>query len=123
MTPETVLLRQVHPNFVQGNRVSSQVFRPTPKDKDLLSVYDGDMIDPKPAWVHFNSQSNCKSVGVMGVTVAECAELDLPSRPDPEPFPEHAVIDFSGYSKGQVEKKAKYLCKKAVARDWLYRSP
>jgi hypothetical protein len=44
MTEATLLLRQVHPSFIQHGRVTSQVFRPTLKDKRLLSVYDGDLI-------------------------------------------------------------------------------
>jgi hypothetical protein len=53
MTGATFLLRQVHPSFVQAGRVTSQAFRPTPKDRSLLSVYDGDQITPEAAWIHF----------------------------------------------------------------------
>jgi hypothetical protein len=127
MIPETTLLRQIHPSFVQDGRVTSQAFRPTPKDEKLLSVYDGDMIDPEPAWEHFVSRPNCQSVGIMGVTVAECSDLELSAWPDPDPeppekFPEHAVIDFSAFSKNQIEKKAKQLRAKAKARNWLYQA-
>lgn len=127
MTPETILLRQIHPGFIQDGRVTSQAFRPTPKDENRLSVYDGDMIEPESAWEHFISRPDCRSIGVMGVTVAECSDLELPARPDPDPeppekFPEHGVIDFSAYSKNQIEKKAKRLRAKAAARDWLYRA-
>ena len=44
MTSETLLLRQIHPSFVQKGRVTSQAFRPTPKDEHLLSVDNGDKI-------------------------------------------------------------------------------
>ena len=47
MTGTTLLLRQIHPSFVQDGRVTSQAFRPTPKDESLLSVYDGDQITPE----------------------------------------------------------------------------
>ncbi len=122
MNDTTLLLRQIHPSFCQNGQVSSQAFRPTPKDEKQLSVYDGDVIAPHHAWAHFTRRSNCTSEGVMGITVAECAALDLPAYPDPAPFPEHAVIDFSACSTGQVEKKAKLLRAKATARDWLYRA-
>jgi len=36
----TLLHRQVNPAFVQSGRVTSQAFKPTPKDQGLLSVYD-----------------------------------------------------------------------------------
>jgi hypothetical protein len=120
MNESTVLLRQIHPSFIRNERPTSQAFRPTPKDQNLLSVYDGDMIIPEHAWQHFIRQPNCRSVGVMGVTVEECSDLKLSTRPDPEPFPEHEVIDFSAHSKSQCEKKAKHLRAKADERDWLY---
>lgn len=121
MNSETTLLRQVHPSFIHNGKVSSQVFRPTPKDDSKLSVYDGDMIDAEKAYDHFISNPVCSSCGVMAVTVNECNEVELEAVPDPEPFPEHAIIDFSLFDKNQIEKKAKKLKIKAEARDWLYR--
>jgi len=50
MKETTLLLRQINPAFVQLGRVTSQAFRPTPKDHDLLSAYNGDLIEPEPAW-------------------------------------------------------------------------
>jgi hypothetical protein len=121
MKDSTLLLRQIHPSFVQEGKVSSQAFRPTPKDEQRLSVYDGDRIEPLPAYEHYTTTLGFRSLGVMGVSVAECGELQLPVAPDPEPFPEHAVIDFSAYGKIAVEKKAKLLRAKADRRGWLYR--
>jgi len=122
MTDETWLLRQVHPAFIQADRVTSQVFRPTPKDQQLLSVYDGELITPEAAYHHFISRPDCKSAGVLAVTCDECADQHLPVRPDPEPFPEHVVIDFTGLSNNQCEKKGKRLCAMAIQRGWLYYS-
>jgi hypothetical protein len=122
MTGITLLLRQIHPSFVQAGRVTSQAFRPTPKDESLLSVYDGDQITAEHSWLHFTSQRDCKSVGVMAVTVDECAAESLPTRPDPKPFPEHAVIDFTGLANNQCEKKSKKLRLNAEARGWLYQA-
>jgi hypothetical protein len=52
VTDETVLFRQIHPIFVQNDRVTSQAFRPTQKDEGKLSVYDGDMISSEDSWKH-----------------------------------------------------------------------
>jgi len=123
MTGATLLLRQVHPSFIQAGRVTSQAFRPTPKDRSLLSVYDGDQITAEASWTHFTGQDGCTSAGVLGMTVGECAAEGLPARPDPEPFPEHAVIDFTGLTDNQIEKKGKKLKAKAEARGWLYQPP
>ncbi|NMA21162.1 MAG: hypothetical protein GX927_11340 [Lentisphaerae bacterium] len=121
MNDNTLLLRQVHPIFVQDGRASTQVFRPTPKDEQKLSVYDGDQITAVKAFGHYTQILKLKSCGVMAVSVAECKTLNLPVMPDPEPFPEHALIDFSDYGKNATEKKAKLLREKAVKRGWLYR--
>ena len=77
MTDQTLLLRQVHPVFVQEGRVTSQTFRPTPKDEYLLSAYNGDMITPEDSWKHFTGQSACRSAGVMAVLKGECNVLEL----------------------------------------------
>lgn len=121
MTGETLLLRQIHPAFVQADRITSQAFRPTPKDQLLLSVYDGDLITAEAAFQHFIHMPNCQSRGVLAVTVQECIELNLSARPDPELFPEHAVIDFTGLSNNQCEKMSKRLCSQALQRGWLFR--
>jgi hypothetical protein len=120
VTGDTLLLRQIHPGFVQQGRVTSQAFRPTPKDQNRLSAYDGDRIDPPAAWRHYTSVLGLESAGVMAVSNAECREADLPVVPDPDAFPEHVVIDFSGLGKGAVEKAAKKLRVRAETRGWLY---
>lgn len=122
MNSQTKLLRQVNPSFIQNGQVTSQVFRPTPKDGEKLSVYDGDLIEPKAAFDHFMLNPNCKSVGVLAVTVEECGAEGLPVESDPEAFAEHALIDFSGKTKKKIEKAAKLLRSKAVERDWLYKT-
>lgn len=64
MRSETLLLRQIHPNFVQAGRVISQAFRPTPKDEQRLSVDNGDLIEAKPAWTRFVSTPARHRAGV-----------------------------------------------------------
>lgn len=117
MNDTTLLLRQVHPSFVQHGRVTSQAFRPTPKDENKLSTYDGDQIDPEAAWTHYTSALGFNSHGVMAVSFVECP---LPVVPDPDPFPEHVVIDFSGLNRKAAEDAAKHLRAMATARGWLF---
>ncbi len=119
MNEATLLLRRIHPSFIKLGRPTSAAFRPTPKDQCELSVYDGDMIAPAAAYAHYRGM-NHESAGVMAVTVSECAALELPVRSDPEPFPEHAVIDFQALGGGQREKKGKQLRDRAERRGWLY---
>ena len=122
MSPETVILRQVHPKFIQNGVVTSQAFRPTPKDKGKLSAYDGDQIGAESAWQHYANELGYDSHGVMGVLLALCASLDLSVNPDPSPFPEHVLIDFTAFERRQIEKKSKKLKAMALKRGWKYKA-
>lgn len=85
------------------------------------SLFMTETKSPEDAWLHFTRDIGFKSAGVVGVSVAECNQLELPVRPDPNPFPEHAVIDFTGLSRGAMERKADALKILAITRGWLYR--
>ncbi len=122
MNDQTLLLRQVHPSFVVAGRITSQVFRPTPKDEHHLSVYNGDQINAEAAWKHFTQEPACGSAGVMAVTQGQCNDLQLGVTADGVPFPEHVSIDYSAFTKNEIEKKAKVLKDHAQARGWLYQA-
>lgn len=122
MESDTLLLRQIHPNFFRNNRLTSQAFRPTPKDDKKLSVYDGDLINSQKAYNHYTQDLALPSIGVMAVSVNECNSIQLTAKPDPTPFPEHAIIDFSPYSRdGERETLAKKLRGCAEKRNWQYK--
>jgi hypothetical protein len=120
VTSETLLFRQVNPSWVQAGRVTSQVFKPTSKDRGNLSVYDGDQLSAEDAWKHYTEQLEYASVGVLAVTVRECEMLDLAAEADPEPFPAHVVIRFENLARAEIDRKAKQLRHAAVVRDWQY---
>jgi len=122
MNEKTLLLRQVNPSWIQQGRITSQVFKPTPKDESRLSAYDGDLIVAEKAWKHFTTSLGFASVGVMAVSVQECKVNELPATPDPKPFPEHVAIDFTGLGGSQIEKKSKKLKAAAEARGWQYQA-
>jgi hypothetical protein len=117
-----MLHRQVNPSWIQNGRVTSQAFKPTPKDEGLLSVYDGDQISAEGAWTHFTTVLKFQSVGSLALTVKECDDNELPVRPKPETFPEHVVVDFTAFDGNQVEKKAKKLKACADVRGWQYQA-
>jgi hypothetical protein len=56
------------------------------------------------------------------LTVGECATESLPSKSDPEFFPQHAIVDFGQLGEKQIEKKSKRLKVFAEARGWLHQS-
>jgi hypothetical protein len=97
MNDQTLLLRQVHPNFFSDGEVSSQAFFPFPKDngKLSLSVYDGDQITPEASYRHYTEGLGLESVGVWAVTGVEVMSAGLKHRPDPVGGnPAHVVVDF-----------------------------
>jgi len=118
LSPETLLLRQVHPNFVQNGRPTSQVFRPTPKDEAKLSVYDGDKITAEAAWTHYTNVLTFKSAGVLAVSLSETKSQVLDVVADGIPFPEHCSVDFTGLAEADVKSKSKLLASYAAARGW-----
>ena len=120
MNTQTLLYRQVNPHWVINGEPNSQTFMPTHKDQGLLSVYDGDQITPADSWHHFTGVLGYASAGVAAVSLAECQAQQLAVHPDPESFPEHALIDFTGLSRSQRERKAAQLKAAALARGWQF---
>lgn len=123
MTPETLLWRQVHPSFMEGDQPSSQVFRPTPKDLDRLSFDDGDRIGAEASWRRFTGERRLESVGVLAVQVLECRQQELEVVADGIPDPEHVSVDFTGRSSGQRKTISKKLRDLALGRGWQFRAP
>lgn len=128
MDSKTLLLRQVHPSFVQADGISvqvfsitSQVFRPTPKDNHKLSVYNGDKFTPIRSFEHFTDSPLNKSIGVVAVSCQECQLESLPYEEDNIPFDGHSVIDFNLLGSNEIEKKSKKLKKAALDRGWLHK--
>lgn len=121
MNPNTLLLRQIHPAFIQQEKITSQAFRPTPKDEKLLSVDNGDAVTATKAWGRFVQNPQCQSVGVMAVSCAESKSQQLNVIEDGTPYPEHCSIDFNNLTNGQISKKSKKLKSYAEQRDWLFK--
>jgi len=120
VTPTTILHRQVSPGFLVKSRVTSQVFRPTPKDNGKLSVADGDQISAVDSWKHFTTELEFDSVGVLSVAFSECQATGLGVAQDPPP-PWHFGVDFCKCtSRSQIEKAAKTLLRFAEDRGWQY---
>jgi hypothetical protein len=126
MQEDSLLHRQVHPSFVQGDKISSQVFtsqvfKPTPKDDNLLSVYNGEIFEAEESYEHY-TENGKKSVGTVSVSRKECDLNDLPVSLDDDPFEGHCSIDYSGLSNKDISKKAKKLKALASERGWQYQA-
>lgn len=122
MTNDTLLHRQVNPSWLQQGRVTSQAFKPTPKDHKRLSVYDGNQMTAEAAWRHYTEELKHQSAGVLAVTRGECEAQGLPVEPDPRPFPAHVIINFDACTNSQIEKKAKRLSEAAQSRGWQFQA-
>ncbi len=121
MNGQTLLLRQVNPQFLRDDHLSSQAFFPFPKDAGQLSVYDGDQVTAEAAYLHFTQGLKLASIGVWAVTGGQSASLGIVSRPDPLPnSPAHAVIDFGQRNENQCRKLAKLLRNFAIERGRLH---
>lgn len=123
--PEEQLLRQIHPSWIQAGRPTSQAFRPTPKDEGLLSVSRGAKTTAAAAFELHTVGKGCQSIGVWGLTVANCSDVGLSVHEDPlhEPVsdPAHAVVDFRPLTDKDVRAKSQLL--KAVAEPIYVQKP
>lgn len=125
MEDTTLLHRQIHPTFISGPIVSaqvfeitSQVFKPTPKDDFKLSVYNGEKFSAEDAYNHYCDKF--ESAGTVSVTVSECKSEDLESKEDNDPFDGHCYIDYNGLSAKEIKKKAQKLKAIATKRGLTY---
>lgn len=128
MTSSSILLRQVHPSFVQADTVSaqaftatSQAFRPTEKDSGYLSMYNNEKFTAEESYEHYTTKLNCKSFGVLGITGDECEQQQLKWAEDNNPFDGHSYVDFNGLKNSEIQAKAKLLKNIALKRGWLFR--
>ena len=124
MNPDALLYRMVHSAYVQGDTITSQVFRPPDMDLGLLSVYDGSKITPENAWECFTNAvpASGSYTGIVGVTVAECQRLELPVTSSGSSSDKRATIDFTGLTRSRSRRKADLLRRYAMSRGWLFRS-
>lgn len=123
-TDDEMLFRQVHPSFIQNERVTSQAFNPTPKDEEKLSVSRSLKTNAETAYLHHTQTLQLESAGVWAVQVQEVQEslTPPPTRivPDPvvtpHPDPSHTLIDFSSLTRSGRDSIAKKLATKARDR-------
>lgn len=119
-----LLLRNVHPAWLDSGRLTSQAFTPFPKDVGLLSTDRGACTTPEASYdLHVNSKS-LRSEGIWAVTASEADGEGVASFADPDdgppPNPAHAVIDFRGLTRRECSAIAKRLAAHAATRKRLF---
>ena len=128
MTEHTLLFRQINPSYVRRNplentiEVRLEAFMPRINtNQSNISVDDGDRISAETAWGDFVKKPYCKSMGVLGVSVLECKNLQLSPRDAPTKGHEtHVEIYFPSEKKDEWKIFAAGLRDLAVRHDWFF---
>ena len=120
-----LVYRQVHSNhLVDSHRASYMGFNPLStggaeaRRLRVLSAYDGGQVSPQEAYRHYTSELGGHSVGVLAVSVEECAELGIEVDYDGSGFPAHVSLRFPLVSRSATIRLARQLVKLAMARGW-----
>lgn len=118
-----LLWRNTHPTWIVNGKLTSQAFRPTPKDQQKLSAARESKVSAEENFKEFTEEFELDSVGVWAVSVGEVEEQGLrsiydensPSTPKPC-LKGHTSIDFTGISQKQAKRIGGRLRDHAEAR-------
>lgn len=118
-----LMLRNVHPNFVDNGRVGSDGFAPSEQHDFKLSVDFNILSSPYESFVRHTELNGLPSAGVFGVTIGEFEDYKVECVADPEPAnPAHALADFKevrAVAKSKVRKTGRALAAIATKRGKL----
>lgn len=122
---EELLWRQVHPDWMQAGRCTSQAFKPTPKDKGQISVSQSSLVSAEDAFQFHISTLDLESAGVWAITVGDAssvgyAVLDDSQNPVPNTPPGHALIDARQESGSRQKTLARALASAANDRGRIH---
>ncbi|WP_163540853.1 hypothetical protein [Occultella kanbiaonis] len=123
---EEVLLRQVHPHFLDAKgEVMRVAFAPAhPREEGLLSTRREE-VGPEIAFAEWTgARGSGASVGTWGVSVGDAAGAELPCFDDshmPEYPAYHATVDFSDHEHARHKQLSRKIWQAAVARGCLFR--
>lgn len=124
---EEVLFRQIHPNSLHDGEPSSDRFRPSAMDANMLSTDRSSLTSAEGAHALFTSTGR-QSGAVYGVSVGEfraeeidCVEDSIKDHPELPDNPAHALADFSPHAEKKQKLIAKRLKSAAIARGCLFK--
>lgn len=112
LTEESELLwRNAHPDWIVDGELTSQAFRPTPKDQKKLSSAREAKVTVEANFEEYTEHLGLKSAGVWAVSVEEVEEQKLRSIYDeyaksaPSPcMTGHTSIDFTTVTGNQAKR-------------------
>lgn len=112
--------RQVHPNWVDGDLVSSQAFKGTSRAPDEVSTARAAKVTAADAFHHYTTELHLASAGTWAVTIAEVTSTACRTIEDGEcddvPTPGHSYIDMRELSKQQRKAARTELARLATIR-------
>lgn len=118
-----LLWRNAHPTWIVDGELTSQAFRPTPKDQQKLSTAREDKVSAEDSFKEFTETFEFESVGVWAVSVGDVKKQGLrsiydessPSTPKPC-LKGHTSIDFTSVSNNQAKRIGGRLRDRAETR-------
>lgn len=120
-----LLLRNIHPSWLDEGVPTSQAFRPTPKDGKKLSVDRESKTSPEASYKLHTEHKGLLSAAIYGVTVGEFNDNNVVCFDDVlRDNRAHAYADFSGVgSDKKIKDASKDIKSKAIERGILYAPP
>ena len=128
---DELVWRNVNPGFIDNGVISSQAFRPTPKDDSKLSGARQAKVAADKHFHEFTSDLGLASAGVWAVSVAEanaegvrCVyDAESATRP-PAPCPTgHTYFDFQTHGTSARKRISRKLTDNATARGRQHPAP
>ena len=110
----TPLHRQLVHNWIRNGRVTSQGFKPTRKDNNVLSLAHGDVVSPAESQQRHRARGY-QSDAVATLTGADCRQVELRPIHDGDPTPEHVSMPYPpDASNSQRNDVARRLAARAI---------
>lgn len=123
--PKELLLRQVHPNFIDENGIpATDRFRPYEGDNNKMSVDRSSLVTAQESHTRYTALGR-RSGGVFGLLVEEFAGESIDCFEDPiseagKENPAHAIADYSSHDLKSQKLISKRLCQLARKRGAIY---
>lgn len=120
---DELIWRNVHPSWIDSGKVTSQAFRPTPKDTGKLSGARQEKVTADKHFHEFTTELNLVSTGIWAISVGEAQRehvrcvYDAESDSKPNPCPTgHTYLDYRVHTGGKIRKIASALRDRAEER-------
>lgn len=123
---DELLLRQVHPRYVDGQEITEQAFHPGSSSLQCSCSRES-LQTPQGAYDHHTGKLNLQSAGTCAVSVSEVVAAGSRAVDDSAiqtyvpPTPGHTYIDFDGLTKSERSFLRDDLADAATTRGFIYK--